>query len=375
VGGPEIPIHRPSVGERELAAVRSVLESRWLGMGSVTRELEERIADIVGARHAVAVASGSAALHLALVACDLRPHDEVLLPSMTFVSCPQAVLAVGARPVFCDVDPATVNLDIESAAERITPRTRALMPVHYAGFPCPMDELMALAGERGLLVVEDAAHAFGSAYGDRMIGSIGDVTCFSFDPVKNVTCGEGGALTTDDDALAERIRLARNLGIGQDSWSRRDAERPWYYEAAGPGFRYHISDVHAAIGLAQLDRFDEFRSRKRSLLRRYRDGLDGLASVQLVAGDIDSSFPFLCSIRVLDGRRDALLGHLRDNGIQAWVHFVPSHLQPAFAQFAEPLPATERLYGELLTLPLYTELSDEDVDRVVACVREFLGEQ
>ena len=364
------------MGERELAAVASVLDSRWLGMGNVARDFEDRIATMVGCRHAVAVTSGSAALHLALVACDLQQGDEVILPSMTFVSCPQAVLAVGARPVFCDVDPETVAIDLASVGERVTDRTRVVMPVHYAGFPCPMEELMALARKHGLLVVEDAAHAFGSAYGDRMIGSIGDLTCFSFDPVKNVTCGEGGAVATDDDGFAERIRLARNLGIGRDSWSRRGAEQPWYYEASSPGFRYHLSDVHAAIGLAQLDRLEELRDRKRSLLRRYREGLEGLPGIRLVDGDIDSAFPFLCALRVLDGRRDQLLEHLRENGIQAWVHFVPNHLQPAFSGFGgEPLPATEQLFAELLTLPLFAELTGDDVDRIVDSVRTFVGDR
>jgi perosamine synthetase len=368
-----IPIHRPSVGERELAAVARVLESRWLGMGRVACELEERIASVVGARHAVAVGSGSAALQLALAAIGLGPEDEVIVPSLTFVSGPQAVLAAGGRPVFCDVELDTAAIDPASAAERITPRTRALMPVHYAGFPCRIDEVTALAREHGLVVVEDAAHAFGSSAGGRMIGSIGDLTCFSFDPVKNVTCIEGGAVTTDDDELAARVRQLRNLGVSRDSWGRRGSPQPWWYEASSVGIRSHLPDVNAAIGLVQLERLEERRERKRALLRRYRAGLAGLDALEPVAGDVDSAFPLLCAVRVLDGRRDALLEHLAADGIQAWVHFVPSHLQPAFAEFrGEPLPATERLYGELLTLPLYAELADEDVDRVVASVRALL---
>src|SRR5262245_28053061 len=192
-----IPIHRPSIGERELAAVAAVFESRWLGMGDVTRAFEERIEGICGARHAVAVGSGSAALHLALAALELEPGAEVIVPSMTFVSCPQAVVAVGARPVFCDVAIDTVSLDVDDVARRIPPRTRAVMPGHYGGFPCELDRLVELARADELAIVEDAAHAFGSAYGERMIGAGGDLTCFSFDPVKNITCGEGGAVATD----------------------------------------------------------------------------------------------------------------------------------------------------------------------------------
>ena len=369
----DIPIHRPAIGEAEVAAVARVLESRWLGMGALADAFEQRLCELLDVRHAVAVSSGSAALHLALLACGLEPGDEVIVPSMTFVSCPQAVLAAGGRPVFCEVHPETVAIDLADAARRITPRTRAIMPVHYGGFACPMDELLALAHEHELTVVEDAAHAFGSEYRGRMVGSIGDLACFSFDPVKNVTCGEGGAITTNDDELAARLRLARNLGVGRDSWSRREEGKPWFYEASVPGFRYHLTDLNAAVGLAQLDRFDELRTRKRELLRRYRDGLAGVDGVELVAGEIDTAFPFLCVLRVRHGRRDELADHLLEEGVQAWVHFVPGHLQPAFAGYSEPLPVTEALYDELLTLPMYAELADADVDRITAAVRAFLG--
>jgi dTDP-4-amino-4,6-dideoxygalactose transaminase len=368
----EIPILRPSIGARELEAVHAVLESRWLGTGGITVEFEEQIRDLVGSRHAVAVASGSAALHVSLLACGLRPGDEVILPSITHVSCAQAVLNVGAYPVFCDVHTASAAIDVEDAASRVTSRTRVLMPMHYAGFAARLDDVVRLALERELVVVEDAAHAFGSLHGERMIGSIGDLTCFSFDPVKNITCGEGGAVTTEDDDVAERLRRARSLGVERDSWGRRDHERPWYYEATAPGLRYQLSDLNAAIGLAQLARFDELRSRKQDLLRRYRDALEGLDGVGLVAGDIDAAFPFMCVVRVFDGRRDALLEHLREDGVQASVHFVPLHAQPAFSEFGGSLPVAEQLFEELLTLPLHPELLDADVDYIAASVRRFV---
>jgi dTDP-4-amino-4,6-dideoxygalactose transaminase len=342
-------------------------------MGSVARTFEERIEELCGVRHAVAVSSGSAALHLSLAALDLGPDDEVIVPSMTFVSCAQAVTAVGARPVFCDVELETVAIDPMDAARRITPRTRAVVPVHYAGFPCRLAELVALVHDRRIAIVEDAAHAFGTAYGDQMIGSVGDLTCFSFDPVKNVTCGEGGAVTTDDDELASRLRLLRNLGVGRDSWSRRDELRPWYYEASAPGFRAHLPDINAAIGLAQLEKLESLRERKRVLLTHYADALAAVEGVVPIAGEIATAFPLLCVIRVTDGRRDALVEHLARDGIQGWVHFVPTHLQPAFDGGGHaPLPVTERLFGELLTLPLHAELTDDEVDRVVDSVRAFM---
>jgi perosamine synthetase len=275
--------------------------------------------------------------------------------------------------VYCDVELDTATLAVPSAAERVGPRTRAIMPVHYGGFPCRMDEILELARDRGLKVVEDAAHAFGSSYRGRPIGSMGDFTCFSFDPLKNVTCGEGGAVTTDSDEAADRIRAMRGLGIESDAWSRRASARPWFHEAVMEGFRFHLSDVNAAIGLSQLDRLDERRARKRDVVRRYQRGLRGIPGLVLLDGDVEQAYPFLCAARVLDGRRDALVRALREDGIQAWMHYVPNHLQPAFATTGADLPVTEQLYDELVSFPLYHELSDDGVDRVVAATRSFLG--
>lgn len=350
-----------------------MLESGWLGSGPVTAQFEAELAELCGADHVVAVSSGSAALHLALLALELEPGDEVVLPSLTHVSAPQAVVAAGGTPVFADVEPETANLDPEDAARRIGPRTRALVPVHYAGFPCGMDELLRLAKTRELAVVEDAAHAIGSTYRGRPVGSLGDVTCFSFDPVKNVTCGEGGAVATNDSRLATAVRAAANLGVANDSWRRRDDRRPWEYEATGPGFRYQLSDVNAAIGLAQLERLEAAREHKRALLRRYRDGLASIDGVEPLRGDVETTYPFLCAVRVAEGRRDDLADALAREGIQAWLHFVPCHRQAAFANVrATGLPVTERLSGELLTLPLNHALSEDDVDIVLDAIRSFL---
>jgi perosamine synthetase len=368
-----IPIHRPGVGEREAEAVARVLESGWLGTGPVADELEARIAEIAGAEHVVAVSSGSAALHLAVLALDLQPGDEVVLPSLTHIAGPQAVLAAGGCLVFADVEPETANIDPEHVARLIGPRTRAVMPVHYAGFACRMEELLALAAEHGLAVVEDAAHAFGSTYHGRPVGSLGDMTCFSFDPVKNITCGEGGAVTTNDADLAAAVASAANLGVESDSWRRREAAQPWQYEATRPGFRYQLSDVNAAIGLAQLETLDDMRERKRALLLRYREVLATIDGIEPLAGDVDTAFPFLCIARVGDGRRDDLADHLAREGIQAWVHFVPCHRQRAFSGGDEDLPVTERLSEELLTLPLNHALAEDDVEVVLDAVRSFFA--
>lgn len=368
-----IPIHRPGVGQREADAVARVLESGWLGSGPVVEQFEEAIAEICGAEHVVAVSSGSAALHLAVLALELDPGDEVIVPSLTHVSGPQAVLAAGGRPVFADVEAETANLDPCDAERLIGPRTRALMPVHYAGFACRMDELQGIAARHGLSIVEDAAHAFGSTYRGKPIGSHGNPTCFSFDPVKNVTCGEGGAIATGDVRRAKSIRAAANLGVAADSWHRRGTARPWHYEAAGPGFRYQLSDLNAAVGLAQLDELGDARDRKRALLRRYREGLDPIRGIEPLGGDVDAAYPLLCVARVLDGRRDELVGHLAREGIQAWVHFVPCHHQSTFGVDHEELPVTDRLSSELLSLPLHHALAESDVEVVIDSVRAFFA--
>jgi perosamine synthetase len=366
-----IPTHRPCLGPGELDAVERVLDSRWLGMGQVTKAFEERLCEFLGAKHVIAVNSGTAALHVALAALDLAPGDEVIVPSLTFISSAQAILAVGARPVFCEVNPDTLNIDVSDAMARTTARTRAIMPVHYGGQVCDMDVLLPLARERKLWVVEDAAHAFGSSYKGRRVGTLGDVTCFSFDPVKNITCGGGGAVATDNDSLARRMLPRRNVGIDADSWSRLRSERNWYYEVVAPGYRYHLADLNAAIGLEQLRRAEEFKARKRAIMRRYDEAFGDVSGLTLIVHDRAETFPFSYVIRVLDGRREALMRHLRGGGIGSSVEFIPNHLQPLFAESSGRLPRTEQLYKEILTLPFYVEMTDADVEGVITAVRDF----
>ncbi|MGH9661815.1 MAG: DegT/DnrJ/EryC1/StrS family aminotransferase [Bryobacteraceae bacterium] len=360
------------MGQAEIDAVRQVFDGHWLGLGRFTERFEESLRERVGARHVIAVNSGTAALHLALQALDLAAGDEVLVPSLTFVSPVQMILASGARPVFCEVEPGTLNLDPDDVARRITPRTRAVLPVHYGGYACSLDPILALARERGLYAIDDAAHAFGSHYRGRPIGAWCDLTCFSFDPIKNITCVEGGAVATDNDEWARQIRLRRNLGINADSWNRLEFARSWEYSVEAPGFRYAMPNLNAAIGLAQLARCDEFRRRKQEIVRQYDAELGLVAGVTILEKNIDDSFPFSYVIRVDPRRRDPLLAHLRQAGIGAMVQFTPNHLQPRFRDPAVRLPVTESLYGEILTLPLYVEMTGAEVAEVIETVRRFL---
>ena len=344
-------VHRPAIGPAEIAAVTEVCESGWFGMGEEAREFERRLGEVVGVRHVVGTQSGTAGLHLALEAVGAGPGAEVIVPSFTFAASVQAIRMTGATPVFCEVLPETLAIDVDDA--------------------CDYDGLDSLAREHGLALVADAAHSFGSSYRGRTVGTLADVSVFSFDASKNITCGDGGAVATDDDGIAARCRSARNLGIDRDSWARRDAQRPWAYEVEGPGYRYRLSNLNAAIGLAQLPRLDEFRERKRAIVRRYDEAFAGLPGLVLPERRLEETCPFLYPIRVPGGARDALVEHLARVNVQAWVHFIPNHLQPAFAEFRIPLPVTERLFEEVATLPLHSALTDDEVARVIAGTVSF----
>jgi len=370
---PPIPVARPALGEEELRKVAKVFESRWLGQGSDVLQFEQALSEFLGGRGVVAVSSGTAALHLALDALGIGTGDEVILPSLTFCATAQAVTATGADPVFCEIDPKTLNIDITDALTRISPRTKAIMPVHSCGNVCELDALGDIASSHGLRVVEDAAHAFGSSYRGRRVGSFGDVTCFSFDPIKNITCGEGGAVVTSDANLAALLRRKRHLGMHRDRWQRSGDERSWWYEVDVQGYRYHMSNINAAIGLAQLPRLPQFRERRRELVRRYNESLRVLPELSLLSWQLDECCPFSYIIRVLQGRRDDLHRFLASRNIGTGVNYVPNHLQPYFARYSHPLPVTEKAYGEILNLPLYTEMTDADSDRVIFAVQEFFN--
>jgi len=370
-----IPSHRPCLGPAELEQVRRVLDTRWLGTGALTREFEDTLRAYLGVKHVLSVNSGTAALHMALDAVGLEPGDEVVLPSLTFVSSAQAVLAVGARPVFCEVLPGTLTIDVADAARHVTPRTRALIPVHYGGRVCDMDAVRRLADQRHLAVVEDAAHAFGSTWNGRFAGTLGDAGCFSFDPIKNITCGGGGAVATNNDALAARIRPRRNVGIDVSSWDRIESSRPWLYDVVSAGFRYQMSDLNAGIGLAQFEKLDAFRRRKCDIVARYDSALAATPGLVPIRHAIDGVFPFNYVVRVVGGQRDALMLRLREKGIGATVQFHPCHLHAVFRAGRQELPVTEQLGREIVTLPLYVEMSDADVEEVVSVVTSFLRQE
>jgi len=369
-----MPTYRPYIGNEEIEAVTRVLNSRWLGMGKLTEQFEQELSRLLCVKHVVAVNSGTAALHLALDALDLSPADQVITPSLTFAATVQAIRMTGAKVVFCEVSDDTLNADVADIERQITPDTKAILPVHFGGWPCRIDEIVRLAKDHSLAVIEDAAHAFGSAYKGKMIGSLGDATCFSFDPIKNITCGGGGAVATNSDRLADTIRLRRYLGMNRTSWDRLTDNDNWKYDVTTLGFRYHMNDINAAIGLAQLGRLAEFKEIKQKIVRTYDRAFGPIRGLRLINGDIEQTFPFGYFIRVLGGRRDTLITYLKDRNISTRVQFIPNHIQPAFADYHRPLPITERIYAEIVTLPLYYDMTEADVAEVIAAVSSFCDE-
>ena len=369
-----IPVSRPSIGKEELAAIEKVFATGWLGLGSVVFDFENQLKAYCGANNAIAVNTGTTALHLALDAFAIGPGDEVIVPSMTFAASIQAITQTGASPVFCEVRESDLNIDVSDVRKKVSSKTRAIMPVHYCGKPCVMDELLTLGREHDLKIIEDAAHAFGSKYKGKMIGGLGDATCFSFDPIKNITTGEGGAVTLADDELAEKMRRKRILGIDKDTWHRYKNERTWSYEVVEQGYRYHMSNINAAIGLEQLKKLDKFIARKRAITMKYDKEFAGLKGIKVLANDHIETAQFCYIIRVTDGRRDKLMVQLKEKGVGSGVHYIPNHLQPFFKKYASgSLPVTERLGEEILTLPLYYDMKDDEVELVVKSVKEFAG--
>lgn len=367
-----IAISKPSTGPEEIQAIEEVFRSGWLGLGETVLRFEQALQSYLGAKHVVAVNTGTSALHLALAALKVGPGDEVIVPSLTFAACVQAILQTGATPVFAESHESTLLLDIDDVERRLTSRTRAVMPVHFTGNPCDLQRLRALAKARSLKVVEDAAHAFGSDFGEGKVGGTGEAVCFSFDPIKNITTGEGGAVATDDDALAEELRRMRILGIDKETWRRYQNTRGYMYEVTSAGFRYHMPNYSAAVGLAQMKKLPSFIERRREVCRRYDAAFRPLSGLKPLDVDYSKVAPHIYIVKLAAEQRDAFMAALKDRGVGTGLHYIANHIQPFFKAFVkEPLPRADRLWQEIVTLPLHCGLSDADVATVIGAVSSF----
>ncbi|MET0858730.1 MAG: DegT/DnrJ/EryC1/StrS family aminotransferase [Telluria sp.] len=381
---PFLPFALPEIGEEEILEVVDCLRSGWVTTGPKTRQFEQEFgAYLGGGVETVSVNSATAGLHLALEALGIGPGDEVILPTMTFTATAEVVRYLGAQPVFVDVNPSTLNIEASAIEAALTARTKAVIPVHYAGLACDMDAILALAAAHGLRVVEDAAHAFPALYKERLVGTLGsDVTVFSFYANKTMTTGEGGMVVTRDPELAARVRLMRIHGIKQDAFARYTSTTPaWFYEVVAAGFKYNLTDIAAAIGVQQLRKIDRFLTRRKQLAQAYFEGLEGLPLQLPPDADTGSSHAWhLYVVRLTDGARldrDELIGKLSQRGIGTSVHFSPLHRHPFWRDSCglspHQFPVAEASYQTMLTLPLYTKMSDADQQRVIGAVRELLA--
>jgi len=367
-----LPVSRPSIGSEELEEINKVFNTSWLGLGSTVFEFENAIKEFLKAKNVIAVNTGTTALHITLDALGIADGDEIIVPSMTFCASIQVITALRAIPVFCEINPNTLNIDCDDVTKRITSKTKAIMPVHYCGNACDMDNLLELGKKNNILIIEDAAHAFGSSYKGKKIGSFGDVTCFSFDPIKIITCGEGGAVVLSSDTIAEAVRRKRILGIDKDTWHRYKNERSWFYEITTQGYRYHMSNINAAIGLVQLKKIGMFIEKKKSIVDKYNKAFENLSGIKILDWNLHETAPFNYIIRVFDGRRDKMMDFLNNRGVGSGVHYIPNHIQPYFLPYSYELPITEKIWKEIITLPLYYDMTDSDVDLVVESVSSFL---
>jgi dTDP-4-amino-4,6-dideoxygalactose transaminase len=370
----------PSIDQREIDAVVEVLQSRWLSTGPCVREFERAFAEYIGVPHAIALNSCTAALHLSLLAAGIGPGDEVVTTPLTFCATANVVVHVGATPRFADIDPVTFNLTAGSADSAVSGRTRAVLPVHYAGRPVDVSAFRELATRRNLVLIEDAAHAVEAVSGGAKIGATADLTCFSFYATKNLTTGEGGMLTTASDEWAAFARVASLHGMSRDAWSRYGRGGSPHYDVVMPGYKYNMMDLQAAIGLQQLKKIELHARRRESLWRQYDDGLEGLPidrPAPVTPGDIHARHLYTIMVGP-ESRwtRDALAAALADEGISTGVHFRSLHLHPYYAErFALTrgmFPAAELVSDRVLSLPLAGGMTDSECARVVDALRRLL---
>lgn len=384
-----IQVFKPSFDDEEIEALREPFKTGWIGLGPKTEEFERKFSEFVGAKYAVSVNSATAALHLSCLALGVGPGDEVLVPTLTFVSTAHAPIYCGANPVFVDIEPDTLNISIEDIKTKITSRTKAIIPVHYGGHACQMDKIWDIAKQHGLFIIEDASHACGSKYQDQRIGGLEhtDFTCFSFHAVKNLATGDGGMITTNRVELVRVLRRLRWVGIDKSTWDRtedeliglehgirRYASYGWYYEIHELGYKYHMNDITAAIGLVQLRKLEANNARRREIVEKYNRSFKGESWIERPV-EKDYTYSAMHNYVIKTPYRDDLNLFLKDKGIASGVHYMPIHLHPYYREkYKLTLSIAEQVWIQLLTLPLYPTLTNDEVEYVIESILSFKKE-
>jgi dTDP-4-amino-4,6-dideoxygalactose transaminase len=377
---PFLPFHRAMIEAPEIDAVLEVLRSGWLTTGPRVKQFETDFAASIGASHAVALSSCTAALHLALEAIGLQRGHEVILPTMTFASCGEVILYFGAKPVLVDCEADSFHMDAHAIEGAMTPRTKAILPVHYSGYARNLDMILAIASARGLRVIEDAAHAFPSRYKGRTIGTLGDITCFSFYATKTMTTGEGGMVTTENPEYADRIRMLSLHGISRDAWKRYSSEGTWRYDIEATGYKYNLTDLQAALGIAQLRKAEFMRARRAALAARYTTELSGFDAFVTPSAPVDVEHAWHLYVlqvneKALAINRDRVVEELKSRGIGSSVHFIPLHLHPLYREQCGyspgQFPNAEKRFASAFSLPLFPGLTIDEQSRVIEALADI----
>jgi perosamine synthetase len=378
-----LPFHKPDIGEAEAEAVLDTLRSGWLTTGPKVKKFEADFAKYVGCSHAVAVNSGTAALHLALDAIGVKEGDEIIVPAMTFAATAEVIFYLKAKPVLVDCEADTLNLYTERIEAAITPRTKAIIPVHLAGQPCEMNRILEIAKLHKLKVIEDAAHALPASYRDKKIGTIGDVTCFSFYATKTITTGEGGMATTENLEWANRMRMMSLHGISLDAWDRYKEKGSWYYEIVRPGYKYNLTDIAAALGIEQLKRCDDFYQARRRIAAQYHEAFAELPEIQppTSAPDMQHAwhlYVIQLNLERLRINRQEFIKALKSQNIGTSVHFIPLHLHPfyrdTFGYRPADFPQATATFERIISLPIYPKMAEANVHDVIIAVRKLVQE-
>jgi len=377
-----IAFHVPDIGDEEIDAVTNTLRSGWLTTGNKVKQLEDEFAAMVGARYAIAVNSCTAALHLALEAAGIGAGDEVIVPTMTFAATAEVVTYFKAKPVLVDCTSDSMNIDPDAVERHLTSRTKAIIPVHFAGHPCEMDKLLNLARRHGVQIIEDAAHAVPARYKGKMIGTIGDATCFSFYATKNMTTGEGGMVTTEKRDWAARIRAMSLHGLSRDAWNRYTAHGSWSYEILAPGFKYNLTDIAAALGIPQLHKSERFWKARERYAALYNDAFRDIPEIlrPCVADEVQHAwhlYVIQLDLERLRIDRNEFIELLRERQIACSVHFIPLHLHPyyrdAWGYQAAQFPVATRVFERVVSLPLYAKMTESEVYRVIEAVTDVIA--
>ena len=368
-----IRLSKSKIGKEEISAVVKVLENEYLGMGEEVGIFEKDLSNFF-LRETICVSSGTAAVQLAIQACNIGDGDEILVPSMTYVATFQAIKATGAKPIACDIDEETCLINLNDASAKITKRTKAIVPVHYTGGVGNLDELYKFASKHNIRVIEDAAHAFGTKYKGNLIGSIGDIICFSFDGIKNITSGEGGCVVTNDLKVAENIKNARLLGVEKDSENRYRNLRSWNFDVSNQGWRYHMSNIMAAIGIQQLKKFNRFATIRKQIAVKYDELLSSNQNIKFLNRNYKNVVPHIYVVRIKGLEdRDGLRKAMNNKGIEIGVHYTPNHFLSFFkSDQTSKLPITEKVYKEIISLPIHPDINNSDIENIISTLKELL---